>query len=493
MSITFQASRVEQVVQKGWRRRLIVLAVAESSLAFSVALGALILLILLGTQILAWPWIAFLTVLGLGWSAFAVNRRIRNAYQVAQAMDESLNFQDSLSSAWFIRTKATGDQPAEQFLLQNAERLAETADPARAFPFERRRAWLVTAALLVGAFSLFTVRYLVTRQLDLERPFLPSVITEVFETAKNPGSATNKPRPTTSDQAENHLPPIAAEQTDKQQDKPANVQGSPQSAAQTPGANKKGEPGEAQDQQAKSSDEPSSTDQQTNGQGKPSDANSKASNGADKTDQQGGKQADSNGPQKSGSLMDRMRDALSSVMAKIKPTGNSANSQKSGQKNLDGQNGADKSGSKDQSGDGQKDAGKEESAQEQSAGQQSQQGAAKAQASQGKDSASPSDKKGSDAQSGVGHSDGSKEMREAEQAKAMGKLAEIIGKRSASLTGEMQIVPSGKQRLQTEYTHAQGQHADLGGEINRDDIPVEDQEYVREYMEMVRKKASSKP
>ena len=70
----------------------------------------------------------------------------------------------------------------------------------------------------------------------------------------------------------------------------------------------------------------------------------------------------------------------------------------------------------------------------------------------------------------------------------MGKLAEIIGKRSASLTGDMQIEPSGKQQLQTGYTHQQGQHADLGGEINRDEIPVEDQEYVREYMELVRKK-----
>ena len=73
----------------------------------------------------------------------------------------------------------------------------------------------------------------------------------------------------------------------------------------------------------------------------------------------------------------------------------------------------------------------------------------------------------------------------------MGKLAEIIGKRSASLTGDMQVVPSGKQRLQTDYTHAQGQHSDLGGEINRDEVPVEDQEYVREYMEMVRKKPSA--
>ena len=32
-----------------------------------------------------------------------------------------------------------------------------------------------------------------------------------------------------------------------------------------------------------------------------------------------------------------------------------------------------------------------------------------------------------------------------------------------------------------------GRHSDLGGEINRDEIPLMYQQYVREYMEQVRK------
>ena len=74
----------------------------------------------------------------------------------------------------------------------------------------------------------------------------------------------------------------------------------------------------------------------------------------------------------------------------------------------------------------------------------------------------------------------------------MGKLAEIIGKRSADLTGEATVETySGKQRLKTEDSQRVGQHSDLGGEINRDEIPLMYQQYVREYMERVHKEAKN--
>ena len=54
-------------------------------------------------------------------------------------------------------------------------------------------------------------------------------------------------------------------------------------------------------------------------------------------------------------------------------------------------------------------------------------------------------------------------------------------------------VPNGKQQLQTKYSQKVGRHADLGGEINRDEVPLIDQQYVREYMEQVRKQAKTLP
>ena len=68
----------------------------------------------------------------------------------------------------------------------------------------------------------------------------------------------------------------------------------------------------------------------------------------------------------------------------------------------------------------------------------------------------------------------------------MGKLAEIIGKRAQDVTGEMMVeVPSGRQQLRTAYSDRVGRHSDTGGEINRDEVPLLFQQYVREYMERV--------
>jgi hypothetical protein len=58
------------------------------------------------------------------------------------------------------------------------------------------------------------------------------------------------------------------------------------------------------------------------------------------------------------------------------------------------------------------------------------------------------------------------------------------------VTGDMTVEnPSNKQQLKTEYSKRIGHHADLGGEINRDEIPLIYQQYVREYMEQVRKQS----
>ena len=70
----------------------------------------------------------------------------------------------------------------------------------------------------------------------------------------------------------------------------------------------------------------------------------------------------------------------------------------------------------------------------------------------------------------------------------MGKISEIIGKRSANVTGDVTVeVQSGNQQLRTAYTQNSAQHADSGGEINRDEVPVVFQPYVQQYFEQVRR------
>jgi hypothetical protein len=98
---------------------------------------------------------------------------------------------------------------------------------------------------------------------------------------------------------------------------------------------------------------------------------------------------------------------------------------------------------------------------------------------------SPADSEGG----GIGDSNGAKDIREAQQLAAMGKISEIFGKRQASLTGQVMVrAPSRKdQKLNTPYTESAATHAEGGGEIQRDEVPMIYQRYVQQYFEQVHK------
>jgi hypothetical protein len=101
-----------------------------------------------------------------------------------------------------------------------------------------------------------------------------------------------------------------------------------------------------------------------------------------------------------------------------------------------------------------------------------------------------------DAKNGIGSQDGEKAMREAQQLEAMGKITEILGKRSANVTGEVMMeVASGKQQLRTEWSQQQANHAEAGSEIHRDEVPLMYQQFVQQYFEEIRKPqaAGAKP
>ena len=337
MATSFQTSQVEHIVQQGWRRRLLVLAVDQSAIALAVVFAGFALLILLGTQILAWPWLLGIAAVGIGLSVSGVRRRISDAYTVAQMMDQHLDLKDSLSTAWFLQTKTadTQDQTVAAYQLRRAEELAQTADPAAAFPFQRQRAWLITAALALLAVGLFSARYLVTRELNLQHTFLPLAITQVIEyvrhgltdTAHNEqaadaGKAKGLPPTSTGKDAEHRPPTPKPEQgqTPSQQqakggDSNSKSNQSPDPNAQ-PAKNAEGQSGE---NKRNGEGEGSKNGNQEAGNKPPSDQSQQ------QQQQQDTKQQENGGQQRSASMMDRMRDALSSVMSKIKPAGNRRN------------------------------------------------------------------------------------------------------------------------------------------------------------------------
>jgi len=490
-----RGSRVEAVIRAACRRRFLVLAVEQLAPALALVLGGGILMLLLGTQILNWYWLVLLAVTGLALASTRMRTRMATPYRVAQLLDRRFELRDSLSTAWFLLSRT--DRPedfASRFQIERAEANAASLEPSQAFPFTGRSYWALTGALAAVALGLFAARYLATSSLSLERPLIEIHLASVFERVEKSIFAKNRPASVLDavDRRQANLPQSSEAQPrdgrsglpnsrNAEAGKPNEMSGgvSPTQKNDAQGENR------SQDTQAGNRQSGASTAQSNAGNpAQPKGGNPASSQQAKTSERQADRRQGSSG------LMNKMKDALSGLMAKMRPAGSSQKSPQNGERSSNEQRGEDQMAvSQDPRNPSQQNAQNDQASEKQSTeGQAQGQTTEKAQASQGRNSDQSPDAKSSDAHSGVGRQNGQNDVKEAEQLKAMGKLEEIIGKRSANVTGEVMVeTPSGKQQLKTQYSGQIGHHADLGGEINRDEIPLMYQQYVREYMEEVRK------
>ncbi len=495
-------SPVERTVRAAAGRKLLVDGAEELGWTLLIVLSGVMLLLLLGSDIFAPQWLSLLVVTGLGITAWRLRKRRLLPYQVAQLLDRRLHLHDSLSTAYFLRSRPVIPADiATAYQLQQADQLASTVRPETSFPFSGNRIWLAAAALAVISSGLFCTRYLMTRSLDIAPSLIPlqvppflQPITELFDRKKDrddklastdqpkaKARAANGPESQDDKRVEGGRESRAAGASpEASATPPPNAGDGAKSGAQAGDA--EGKPGENDKSQRSSGSEQAST---------PKDGGS-SSKAPDAAGNDSGKKQSPNGGNAPG-LMNRMKDAMSSLMAKMQASTAQQQAKSSGQQGAS----EDKPGDQSQS-QGQPKAGSQSEQQktqdgasnpsETAEGQAQGQGAEKQGTSQGKSSSDQSAQKGADAHSGVGQQDGDKAIKDAEDLKAMGKLADIIGKRSAELTGEMTVeTSSGKQQLRTNYSGRVGQHSDSGGEINRDEVPLKFQGYVREYMQQVRK------
>lgn len=183
--------------------------------------------------------------------------------------------------------------------------------------------------------------------------------------------------------------------------------------------------------------------------------------------------------------MDKLKDFAQNLMSKVKPP--PGGQQASGeQKSKQGK--GQQSDGKQPSKDGQKQPGQPGGdPQEGQPGDQ----AESSQDPEGKGTGKNDSKQASKQPgSGVGSQDGEKRIKQAEQLAAMGKISEIIGKRSATVTGEATVeVKSTSQQIRTPYAQRDVQHSQGGAEINRDEVPIALESFVEHYFEQVRKQA----
>lgn len=453
-------------------------------------MGGAILLLLAGTQILDWYWIVLLTFGSLGIGLYRVRKGIPSIYQLAQRIDRRLNLADALSTATFFSApEAHGDPAIRQRQHQEAENIARTIDVRAGVPYKRPRFAYAALGVTLVAVGLFAVRYAVTGSLSLK----PSLVQMAFDTFFPPQSQlakAEKKQPnrfkSPSEENSSDQPATQAEQKPDAEVQPVDSpdqQNAQPADSKTP--NKDGK--QAEPQAEKPGDNADKGDKANNANDADQQDSKDSRQNGDK--QQNGKQDSKQSSQNdSSSLMDKLRDAMSNMMNKMKP------SQKQGENSQQNAQNGKQDGKADknqkQSAKNQDQKSNPDSKSDQQSDQSDQQQSAEA-----KGNEKSSDKNASpDSKSGVGSADGDKTAKEAEQLNAMGKISEILGKRSQNVTGEVMVeVGSSKQQLKTPWAQKQATHVEAGSEIHRDEVPLIYQQFVEQYFEEIHKSPTPAP
>jgi hypothetical protein len=433
-------TRLHDFVGSARRRAILAILLGRAVDALAAALAGAVLLLLFGARILSGYWLLALFGGSFAYGLYRAFREIPSPYRFAQQADRKLGLGDALSTAWYLDASHSGAEPAgggsarfRELVRRQGERLCGALQPAAAAPLGvPRRAWLA-GLLAVAVLGLIGVRYAVRGSLDLGPPLLPSFSDYIASLWQATGLGETK----TASAA---------------RPRPGAAPG-----AQTPGA---------------LADDP----------GDPA-----AGATGDPAERQAQQPGDRSG------LFDDMVEIWDDLVTRVAAEGGGGGSEGGGSAPKDS------GGESVQRGAGQGDPGglNQGDSQDQgdAAADNPQPGDGKAnQAAHGDDDRSfdgDSGNKSSGAErKDWGRSNGDLDAHEAArlQAEAMGKIADQYAQRQAAITGEVMVeVPGSRQQtLATPYSESDARHAEGGGRIGRDEIPLIYQPYVERYFDRLR-------
>jgi hypothetical protein len=444
------------LLKKARRRVLWQLVGDKVALALTIAMGGVVALLVAGADLLAWYWPAVLALAGLGAGLYQLRGGIPSAYRVAQRVDRRLQLADVLSTAFHFLQHPDPQRAAVcDHQRRSAEETAATVDVRQALPYTRSRYLAPAAALAMVALALFWARYTVSGSLDLSRSLIALAAESFFPEPSEIASSQVKkgnlePQP--------FDPGSPNRASDSDEPLPESLMEDPQESGEGPKTSGKDPAGaEAkQDQGNKDGESGDRPPPEQEGSESPADNSKDGKEGNSKNDS---------------GMLDKLRDALANLLNRNRPEQRQGqNSQKSqSQKSQDADKQDQNPGDANSTEAGQK--------QDQNARQQSD--------SKGGES---SDKMPQEAASSQGDKVGDKTIRNAEALEAMGKISELLGKRSATVQGEMMVeVGQTKQQLKTQWSSREAGHSGAGGEIHRDEVPLMYQPYVEQYFEEIRK------
>jgi hypothetical protein len=474
---------LQELIHNARRRLLFNEALKQFALSAALAIGGLALLLTLGTRYVEWWVVVLFAAAVTAWAAAKLRRKLPSDYAAAVWLDDKAGLHDSLSTAHYFEKKPRASTPAAEAILLaqrgQAEAAASDVNVAIAVPFRFPKALYGLAALLLVSTALIGLRYFYGHELNLSAP-ITEVMFQDLAAVKNPKAA--KPaRPEKKDEydeANSLLSKLGLganldEHPDEKLDEA--LADALKSAEKTPG---NGEDAKL-DQKMQNGDPLENPKDPQKSNGSQAGDNSKKSPGenGDTPGSQGGK----SGEKADKSLLSKLKDAMDNMMGAPSPQSD----KKSG-----GSQQQSKPSSQQQASQQAGEPGDEEN---KTAADGEANGNAQKSNSPGQTSGNTSEKQ--EGPSAAGSEDGEKAIKAAAQIKAMGKISELIGKRSEEVTGESMIeVQSGNQKLQTAYKDKAATHGEGTGEVSRDEIPVSVQAYVQEYFQQVRKpEGTAKP
>ncbi len=475
---------LQELIHNARRRLLFNEALKQFAVSAALAIAGLALLLTLGTRYVEW-WVVALLAIGLTvWAAAKLRKRLPSDYAAAVWLDDKANLHDSLSTAHYFESRARAGKsdaltPEAQAILLAQRGQAESAaggvDIAIAVPFRFPKALYGLAALLLLSTGLVGVRYFYGHQLNLSAPITEVIFQDLAAVKTTKGAKPNRPlnKQEEFDEARSLLSKLGlgAKLEDKPDEKlDEALADALKSAEKTNGS---GEDAKLDQKMEKGDplENPKDAPKNNNGQ-QQGDSNSKKP--GETGDSPGSQSGAKSGEKAEKSLLSKLKDAMENMVGAPNPQSD----KKSGQ-----QQQSKPSSSQQQAGQQPGEAGDEEN-KTPAEGEAS--GNAQKSNSPGQTSGNSSDKQ--EGPSAAGSEDGEKAIKAAAQAKAMGKISELIGKRSEQVTGESMIeVQSGNQKLQTAYKDKAATHGEGTGEVSRDAIPLSVQAYVQEYFQQVRK------
>jgi hypothetical protein len=464
------------------RRRLLWNAVAvEGTRAACLCLGLLILLLLLGTDILDWRYLLFIPAATVVAGASLTWRRIPSATAAARILDRRLGLQDAIATALFFgpgHTAPKVDEGMRQAQLAQTLPLVAAIDLGQTLPLRMPRLVYASAALALIGGGLVGLRYSVRGGLDLRAPATPaialliqSVTTQVANLQQwlNPIAPEIKGNDHSKDQAQ--LNDKTPSQSNPNFSDPQDV-----SRGNEPGLEK-------QDSKMASDDSPqgqleASGEEQADRDGDSAQSDRTGRQGEPgQRDQRSAAKQDASGAGAESSVLNKVRDTVANLLSAMKPqSGGRGGTRAEFDRNSPKQ-------------DGQSSRGDDQQAGTASASEGQDRGDASSGRKDGSTSSAQANGTGADKQSssGAGGDEGNKEMRLADQRAAMGKISVILGKRAKDVTGTASAeVISGEQALQTRYESRQVKHSGVEDNGERDQVPIELQAYVRQYLQAAR-------